>query len=67
MSSGLPEPSVNVAIKLASIAVHAEEMIGPGGHHFDLSTIQALLQDAEVVAYLAELDALALLPKKRGS
>lgn len=59
------QPSVSVGIKLASLAVHAEELLAPGGHGFDRVAIEGLLQDPEVVAYLDLLRPLALLPEKR--
>lgn len=59
------QPSVSVGIKLASLAVHAEELLGPDGHVFDRAAIESLLSDAEVVAYLDVLRPLALLPEKR--
>jgi hypothetical protein len=70
------EPSLGVAIKLASLAVHAEELLAPGGHPADRQArrrrierlqlrIQSLLTDPEVAAYLAELENAGLLPVKR--
>lgn len=59
------QPSVSVGIKLASIAVHADEMLAPGGSSFDAEAIKGLLTDAEVIAYLDLLRPLALLPVKR--
>ena len=58
-------PSVSVAIKLASIAVHADEATSPGAHALDVEAIRGLLADPEVVAYLDLLRPLALLPVKR--
>ncbi len=58
-------PSVSVGIKLASIAVHTDEMLSDGGHAFDAEAIRTLLADPEVVAYLDVLRPLALLPVKR--
>lgn len=58
-------PSVGVAIKLASIAVHAEELLSPGGHPFDAEIVRSLLSDGELRAYLDVLAARALLPVKR--
>lgn len=60
------QPSVTVGIKLASIAVHADELLSPGGSvEFDGNAIRGLLADPEVVAYLDTLRPLALLPEKR--
>ena len=60
-------PNLQTAVKLASIAVHAGELVSPSGHHFDVSTIKSLLADPEVVAYLNTLRPLALLPVVRAS
>lgn len=58
-------PSISVGIKLASIAVHADEATAPGAHELDVAAIRGLLADPEVVAYLAVLADMALLPVKR--
>lgn len=58
-------PNMGVAIKLASIAVHADELTSPDGHPFDAEAIRVLLADPELVAYLDTLRPLALLPEKR--
>lgn len=60
------QPSVSVGIKLASLAVHADELLSPGGSaEFDGTAIKTLLADSEVVAYLDLLRPFALLPMKR--
>ena len=59
------DPSAGVLVKLGSIAVHAEEMLSPGGSHFDNAALDSLLADPEIVAWRKEMDALALLPVKR--
>jgi hypothetical protein len=59
------EPSKSLLIKLGSIAVHSEEMLSGGGHHFDVEVVKALLNDPEVLEWISEMDKLALLPKKR--
>lgn len=64
MSDSL-NPSVALLVKLGSIAVHADEFFSPRGHSFNQAALQSLLQDAEVAAWLKEMDALAFLPKKR--
>ena len=58
-------PSAVILIKLGSIAVHAEEILSDKVHPFDLDTLKALLNDSDVKTWLAEMDKLALLPKKR--
>ena len=58
-------PTASVGIKLACIAVHADEVTSPGAHPFDADAIRGLLDDPEIVAYLEKLRPLALLPVKR--
>lgn len=60
------QPSVSVGIKLASLAVHADELLeGGAGGEFDAQAIKSLLVDPEVQAFLETLRPLALLPEKR--
>lgn len=63
MSALTPSPSV--LVKLGSIAVHVEELLSPTGHGFDKLALDQLLKDPEVVAWLKDMDRLALLPVKR--
>lgn len=65
MSIPLPDPTVAVA--LASIAVHAEEALEPGAHEFDIAAIRGALEAPGVRDYVASLDALALVPRKRSN
>ncbi len=62
---GKQEVTIGTIVKLASIAVHAEDLLSPDGHHFDRLAIESLLKDEEVVSLLATMDDLALAPKKR--
>jgi hypothetical protein len=55
--------SLSLAIKLGSIAVHADEMLSPKGHHFDKVALEGLVQDVEVIAWVKKMG--ALLPVKR--
>lgn len=55
--------SLALASKLASIAVHADELLGPGGHDFDRTALLQAIGDPEVKAWLASLGPLA--PVKR--
>lgn len=65
-TNGSPfNPAPALLCKLGSIAVHVEEMFSPKGHEFDRVALASLLADPEVKAWLAEMDALAMLPKKR--
>ena len=59
------KPELALLIKLGSIAVHADEMFSPSGHQFDKITLNNLLQDPELKAWLQEMDARGLLPVKR--
>ena len=59
------KPSLSLLTKLGSIAVHVEEMLSPHGHAVDVSALQALQDDPEVIEWRAGMDILALLPKKR--
>jgi hypothetical protein len=52
-------------IKLASIAVHVEEMFSSDGHDFDRKAIEGLLADPEVRAFLDDPDNEVFLPRKR--
>lgn len=63
MKSALPDFSV--AVKLASIAVHADEATSPGAHALDVAAIKTLLADQEVMEYMETLRGMALLPVKR--
>lgn len=59
------KPAPGLLCKLGSIAVHAEELLSADGHQLDREAIQGLLGDAEVRAWLKEMDRLALVPRKR--
>lgn len=59
------KPQVTLLVKLGSIAVHADEFLSPGGHEFDHVALHLLLRDPEVVEWLAEMDRMAMVPKKR--
>ena len=59
------DPPLSVLVKLGSIAVHSDEMLSPDGHAFDKTALEQLLQDVEVVAWLAAMQSQALVPLKR--
>lgn len=48
-------PSPRLLCKLGSIIVHADEYLGPNGHHFDVTTMRALLNGPEVKLWLTVL------------
>lgn len=59
------KPGLALLVKLASIAVHVEEMLSPSGHYFDRGALQGLLDDSEVRIWLAEMGKKGFLPVKR--
>jgi hypothetical protein len=61
------EPSAQLLIKLGSIIVHADELMSPDGHPFDKIAFEELMRDPQVVAWIAEMNSLALLPLKRNA
>lgn len=58
-------PNLSLLVKLGSIAVHAEELLSPGGHAFDRTALDQLLTDPEIQRWRTQMDKLAMLPKKR--
>lgn len=54
---------VTLACKLASVVVHADEMLSPGGHAFDKTALEQACRDPEVQAWIKSLGPLA--PLKR--
>jgi hypothetical protein len=60
-------PRQDVAIKVASALVHAQEFIGADGHPFDRHAFEALMNDPDVVAWMRRLNGMALLPRKRSN
>jgi hypothetical protein len=64
-ANDLMHPPMSLLVKLGSIAVHAEELIGPTGHQFDKAALDQLLRDPEVTEWREAMDKMAFLPKKR--
>lgn len=58
-------PDTATLCKLGSIAIHAEELLSPHGHHFDKVALDQLMRDEDVVRWLKGMRKLALLPEKR--
>ena len=50
-------------MKLGSLAVHIEEFLSPGGHDFDKTQIEVMLDDQEIKQWLKDMG--PLLPLKR--
>jgi len=59
--------SLSLLVKLGSVAVHVDEFLSADGHPFDRAALEQLLRDSEVAEWLAAMDKLALLPKKRSA
>lgn len=58
-------PSPALLCKLASIAVHADELSSPDGHDFDAVAIRSALTDDEVRDWLDGMTAAGMAPVKR--
>jgi len=59
------KPSPALLCKLASVAVHSDEMLSPTGHHLDKTALQSALTDPEVTAWIAAMVKLGMAPVKR--
>ncbi len=59
------QPSAQLLCKLGSIVVHADEMTSPTAHEFDVSAMKGLFEDQEVKDWIAAMDAMGMVPKKR--
>lgn len=60
-------PNTATLCKLGSIVRHTQELLSPGGHEVDRIALSNLLDDADVVHWLEDMDAAALLPVMRNS
>lgn len=58
-------PPASLLAKIGSIVVHTEEGRSSDGHAFDWHAVDALLADPEVKAWIDEMAALSLVPRKR--
>lgn len=59
------QPSPAILAKLGSIAIHAREMLSPGGHAFDKIALVDLLSQSDVIEWLEKMHAMALVPRER--
>ena len=57
------QPNPSLLCKLGSIAVHAAEMLSPGGHPFDKVALESLLSDPEVRQWIKDMG--SYLPAQR--
>lgn len=58
-------PTASLLSKLASLAVHVEELQSPSGTPDDAAAIRSLLADAEINEWISEMRKMALIPVKR--
>lgn len=58
-------PSPSLLCKLASIAVHADELASPDGHTFDRVALSSAITDPEVVAWIDGMTKAGMAPVKR--
>ena len=59
------KPSPALLCKLGSVLVHANELISSNGHAFDRHALEQLTLDPDVKEWLAQMDALAMIPRRR--
>jgi len=59
------QPSLALLCKLGSIIIHTEEARSAEGHAMDVLALASLRADPEVEAWLAVMQARALLPARR--
>ena len=59
------QPPVPLLVKLGSIVVHCEEMLGPDAQNVDRIAAQGLLNDPTVRQWLSEMTEVGLLPVRR--
>ncbi len=59
------KPNPALLCKLASIAVHTDEMLSPTGHHFDRGALLSVLNDEDVEAWIAAMTKMGMAPMKR--
>lgn len=59
------KPTPALLCKLGSVLVHADELISSKGHDFDRHALEQLVADPEVKEWLAQMDAMAMIPRKR--
>jgi len=61
----MTDVTMSLLCKLASIAVHADEMLSPNGHDLDRNALHSALSDGEVRDWIAAMTAKGLAPVKR--
>lgn len=58
-------PGPALLCKLASLAVHIDELYSSGGHEFDRAAINSLINDREVQTWIEEMGKMGMAPVKR--
>ena len=57
------KPTLLLLVKLGSIVVHTDELLGPDGRNLDKQIVQGLIADPEVQKWIKAMG--PLLPAKR--
>jgi hypothetical protein len=63
MNPLLPTPAL--LCKLASVVVHADEILSPNCHEFDVHAMKSLLQDDDIKNWISEMVKMGMAPVKR--
>jgi hypothetical protein len=58
-------PKLSLLVKLGSIAVHADEMLSPGAHEFDMEAIKPLLRDPDLKEWIKQMTEKGFMPVRR--
>ena len=59
------QPSISLLCKLASITVHADELLSPLGHEVDKVALTQSMIDGEVKEWLEGMTKMGMAPVKR--
>lgn len=65
MKDDILHPKPSLLCKLASIAVHADELMSKDGHAFDRVALEQAIADPEVVEWIEAMTKQGMAPKKR--
>lgn len=58
-------PTPALLCKLASVTVHADELLSQNGHDFDRHALDAVLNDPDVKEWIATMTKMGMAPVKR--
>lgn len=59
------KPTPALLCKLASVAVHADEMLSPNGHHLDKIALRSAIEGAEVAEWIEQMTVMGMALVKR--